>query len=135
MVAQTLPAWQIENLYVLETKYKTSQRKLEKKRVRDIGGFRLGSMADITSVTKSTYLQAFHFRVVSRIISTNRFLHLIGVSDSNACSFCSSSIETLCHLFWKCPEVQNYIKKVLSISKRFFKIECQLNKKKWFFQT
>ena len=96
MVAQTFTRVTYRKLVsALETKYKTSQQKLEKKWARDIGVFRLGSMADITSVTKSTYLQAFHFRVISRIISTNRFLNLMGVFDSNACSFCSSSVETL----------------------------------------
>ena len=58
--------------FQLSTKpnHRKSQTKLENKWIRDINCFSLGTMCDIRLVTKNTYLQAFHFRLISRIIST-----------------------------------------------------------------
>ena len=75
------------------------QQRLEEQWKRDVGHFQLGSVYDMSSVTKNTYLQAFHFLVISRIIPTKQFLHAIGRSENNICTFCSSSIETLSQLF------------------------------------
>ena len=55
--------------------YAKGQQRLEEKWKRDVGHFQLSSVCDMSSVTKNTYLQAFHFRVISRIIPTKQFLH------------------------------------------------------------
>ena len=54
-------------------KYSQTQAKLEQKWIRDIGCFHLGSMSDVCSVTKNTYIQTFHFRIINRIIATKRY--------------------------------------------------------------
>ena len=38
-----------------------------------------------------------------RILATNTYLHKIGITDDELCSFCRVGSETLEHLFWDCP--------------------------------
>ena len=40
------------------------------------------------------------------------FLERIGVMDDDSCSFCHRELETLVHLFWQCPKVQDFIRKI-----------------------
>ena len=64
-----------------------SQALLENKWKRDIGEFQVGSMLDIHLATKNTYMMSFHFRIISRIIATNRFLYIIKKAESSSCQF------------------------------------------------
>ena len=76
------------------------QTTIERKWCRDIGRMHEGTMQDIRLSTKNTYMQSFHFRIVSRIIATNTFLYRIGRADSPPCFFCKESDETLLHILW-----------------------------------
>ena len=58
--------------------------------------------------TKSTNLRWFQFRLIHRILSTNTFLHKIGITHNSYCSFCNNQPETITHLFWHCPVIQNF---------------------------
>ena len=57
----------------------------------------------------STKLRYFQFRILHRILGVNKYLHSIGISDSNLCTFCSSSVESISHLFWECPVTHQFI--------------------------
>ena len=52
--------------------------------------------------TKDSSLRWLHYRILHRIIATNSYLHKIGISDTNTCSFCNSSVETISHIFFQC---------------------------------
>ena len=117
----------------MKPNHRKSQTKLENKWIRDINCFNLGTMCDIRLVTKNTYLQAFHFRLISRIISTKHFLHTIGIAESNQCTFCSSSIETLFHLFWDCSHAQVFISEIKQKLTNEFNIKFNVSKSTWFF--
>lgn len=58
--------------------------------------------------TQDAKLRWFQFRLIYRLIPTNRFLHLRKLSDSALCTFCGNAEETLTHLFWECPHVRNF---------------------------
>ena len=59
-------------------------------------------------ITSCTYSKWFQLRILHRIISTNKFLYVINVKDSNKCSFCNAHIETILHLFYECTVVQGF---------------------------
>ena len=57
--------------------------------------------------TRSTKLIVFHFKFLQRRLSTNNFLtKLIGLVDSEKCTFCQEETEKLVYLFWECPKIQ-----------------------------
>ena len=114
-------------------KYSQTQAKLEQKWIRDIGCFHLGSMSDVCSVTKNTYIQTFHFRIINRIIATKRYLHIVGRSDNNRCTFCSNSVETIFHLFWDCEHTKKYIADIKRNLSDKFSINYNVTKETWFF--
>ena len=115
--------------------YRKTQLKLEQKWNRDIGHFQIGTMQDIHSVTNSTYLQAFHFRLISRIIPTKQFLHRIGISENNLCTFCFSSTETLSHLFWECMQVKSFIEEIKKMLDDEYNLTYNISQKEWFFPS
>ena len=117
----------------LRNKYEKSQTKLEDKWIRDVGDFRTGTMLDICKTTKNSYIQAFHFRLISRIIATNKFLRIIGLTENATCTFCLSSVETIHHLFWNCTVVQNFISKIADTLGSYFDITYHTTQKTWFF--
>ena len=84
----------------LEKTYHKAETTLESKWMRDVGHFQKGTLVDVRTVTKNTYLQSFHFRLTSRIIATNSFLHKIGRIEDDKCTFCGRYSETLYHLFF-----------------------------------
>ena len=52
--------------------------------------------------TKDTKLRWFQYRLLHRILTTNRFLKIIGIKEDDICQFCNTEVETLTHLFWEC---------------------------------
>ena len=55
--------------------------------------------------TKNSKLQWFQYRIVHRILGTNKILHKMGKSESDKCTFCKESVETIEHIFWSCHKV------------------------------
>ena len=49
--------------------------------------------------TTETKLRVFKFKFLHRRVATNDFLLKIGKKETDSCSFCSGSPETLTHLF------------------------------------
>ena len=56
--------------------------------------------------TRSAKLQWLQFRINHHILTTNTFLFKIGLKDNNLCSFCNTHEETIYHVLWECPKVQ-----------------------------
>ena len=113
--------------------YEDARQNLVKKWVRDIGVSCEGSMVDVSLVTRNTILLSLHFRLISRIVTTNMFLYMIGKSETSSCTFCKTESETLLHLFWKCPVVQNFIKEFTDHLMDNYEITLQYDEKNWFF--
>ena len=57
----------------------------------------------------STRLRYFQYRLLHRILGVNEYTCKIGLIDSNLCSFCSLSVETIPHLFWDCPVTHKFL--------------------------
>ena len=60
------------------------------------------------SVSKDTRLRWFQFRLIHRILATNRYLYLIKIRNDPYCSFCKVEEETIVHLFYECDVVNNF---------------------------
>ena len=58
--------------------------------------------------TIDTKLRVFQYKYIMRIYPTNEQLFKMNIVNSRTCAFCSSNTETLEHLFWRCPVVQNF---------------------------
>jgi len=56
-------------------------------------------------VTGDCQLKWLQFRIIHRILPTNRYLFLRKIVDSPICSICQSGEETIVHLLWHCQHV------------------------------
>ena len=61
----------------------------------------------IFKTTRDTCLRWFQYKLYN-VLPTGRFLFQRGLVDSPVCVFCKRSEETLIHLFWDCPKIQDY---------------------------
>ena len=64
--------------------------------------------------TIETKLTNFQYKFIHRRIATNSFLHKIGKSPSDKCTFCDLETKSLLHLFWECKFIQTFWKELES---------------------
>lgn len=64
--------------------------------------------------TTDTALRCFKYKLLNRIIPTNKYLFKCKLNSSNLCDFCVSHIETIEHLFWECPTIQHIWSQLLT---------------------
>jgi hypothetical protein len=57
--------------------------------------------------TRNTKLQNFQFKISHRITATNSFLFKCGLKETELCTFCTETKESLLHLFWECTYSKN----------------------------
>ena len=55
----------------------------------------------------STKLRWFQYRINHNILTTNKTAFKMKILHDPMCTFCNSDEETIRHLFWECPIVQN----------------------------
>ena len=58
---------------------------------------------------KSSKLQWLQYRINHHILTTNSFLFKISKNDTNLRNLCKIEEETIYHLLWQCPIVQDLI--------------------------
>ena len=117
----------------LKGQYKKSHQIWMSKWTRDVGTVYEGSMVDIQAATNNTYLLSFHFRIISRIIATNKFLSLIGKSETSLCTFCAAETETIRHLFWSYRTVRDFVRRLeIQIYERLG-VSAEFEEGTWFF--
>ena len=54
-------------------------------------------------------LRLFHYKIVRGILMTNDKVSRILTQQLTLCTFCNNATETICHLFWLCPIVADFI--------------------------
>lgn len=113
------------NLYHLyktckSAKYILKQKQLKKKlhsvevkpkqkwenRFDDLNWKHIYTMPFVSTI--DTKLRVFQYKYLMRIYPTNEQLFKMKIVNSVTCTFCNSNTETLEHLFWRCPVVQNF---------------------------
>lgn len=55
-----------------------------------------------------TKYRAFQYKFLHRCTTTNILLNKVDSNISDLCSFCQQARETITHLFWMCPYVQQF---------------------------
>ena len=65
--------------------------------------------------TADNKIKWFQYRLIYRILPTNRFLCLRGIKNSSLCNLCQQSEETLTHMFWECHFVQYFWTELMNI--------------------
>ena len=58
-------------------------------------------------IITSTKLRWFQYRINHNILTTNKTAFKMKILHDPMCTFCNNDEETICHLFWECPIVQN----------------------------
>ena len=57
---------------------------------------------------KDNFLVWFQYRIIHRILGTNKLLFEMKLKESPLCSFCHSENETLMHIFVTCPNISQF---------------------------
>ena len=117
----------------LRKKCSASEANLIEKWNRDIGFHQQGSLLQMMKATKSVYLVNFHYKIITRTVTTNTFLHAIKLADSSICTFCKQETETILHLFWQCSITQSFIRDIDRLMNTEYQIRFQNSEKSWFF--
>lgn len=55
---------------------------------------------------KDVNLKWLQYRIIKRILPTNRLLYIFGLSETDKCRKCPIYSESILHKFWKCPSVR-----------------------------
>lgn len=68
-----------------------------------------------TQVFKSTFetttdfkLRWMQFRILHRILPTNRLLNVYGIHENGSCDRCPGLSENIMHVFWECPPIRSF---------------------------
>ena len=73
---------------------------------------------------RSTKMRYFQFRLLHRILGVNEYTFIMGITNSKLCSFCKNAEESIVHLFWNCPIVQNFISELKISILENIPVEC-----------
>ena len=65
-------------------------------------------------VTLDTRTRMFQYKLLNRIVYTNKLLHKIKLSDTSLCTFCGEYEESLEHLFLHCQFSKNFWMQIVS---------------------
>ena len=60
---------------------------------------------NIFLANKDTYLQWLQYRIVHRILGTNKSLYMMNIKNNSLCTFCKQCEESIKHLFYDCNKV------------------------------
>ena len=55
-----------------------------------------------------SYATGFQYKLIHRILITNSFLYKYGLKETELCTFCTETKESLVHIFWECNYVRNF---------------------------
>ena len=56
-------------------------------------------------LTLSTPMRIFQYKIIHRILLTNKLLHIYKLRENSWCDICPNIIETLEHTFHSCPRI------------------------------
>ena len=84
------------------------------------------SHRDIFKVTNVAKYRSFHYRLIQRALVTNVLLFKWGLAQSSDCYFCNQYVETIIHLFWECPTIQDMWQEMRVFLEQYFKVELNL---------
>ena len=72
----------------------------------------LKSIIDMYKTTNYPKLRSFHYRLVTKSLTTNIHLKYYKIKENNTCSFCEKEKETLRHLFYECDKISSFWREI-----------------------
>ncbi len=117
----------------LVNKHKEYPTKLEEKWSLILGdnNFKLSDNFNILQeFVKDNSIKNIQFKILHRILPTNRLLYKMKIINYNCCYICSTYIETLDHMFFECMEIRNIWLRLfddLSLKEKFENLEVNKN--------
>ena len=63
----------------------------------------------IFKTTNDSCLRWFQYKLLHGLFPTGQFLYLRKLLDSTRCTLCNHADETILHMFWDCPKIQDYL--------------------------
>ena len=78
---------------------------------------------NIFKTTNVSKFRSFQYRLLQRAIVTNVHLQKWGITPDDKCYYCEQHKETLIHLFYSCPSVQQFWRKLLNYIKETFELK------------
>ena len=76
--------------------------------------------------TIESKMRSFQYKILQRILTTNKFLNICGIK-ADKCYFCGIMTETLEHLFWECPKITQFWKKMVKTLEPYINLYEILN--------
>ena len=61
----------------------------------------------IYECTRSVEIRSFINNFKMRNVATNKYLHMVKISDSPMCNKCKHNIDSIYHMFWECTHIQS----------------------------
>ena len=52
--------------------------------------------------------RTFKYKLIHRILITNSFFHKCELKETELCTFCTKTKESIVHIFWECNYVRNF---------------------------
>ena len=121
------------NTYVISSK--NDNHRTREKWLRDVGCFDENSFLEVSKATQCNRAKIFQYKWVNRILSTNTYLKLIKVNENEKCTFCKQEPETLAHMYWYCPHIEEYISAIKASFINEYNISLNINPMTWFLPT
>ena len=66
------------------------------------------SFPEISIITNDFILKNFQFKLLHRILPTNKYLTMIGIKNCDKCNFCNLTTDSIFHYLWQCPIVEEF---------------------------
>ena len=73
-------------------------------------------------------MRSFQYKILQRILTTNKFLNICGIKEDK-CYFCGIMTKTLEYLFWECPKITQFWKKIVKTLDPYINMHEILNSK------
>ena len=79
--------------------------------VIDIDNWKIAN-GEVYKQTDDSALQMFHYKVLNRILYTNRLLYRCNMKETELCSFCGEHSESISHLLFDCSITKSFLLEV-----------------------
>ena len=93
---------------LLRNKYENISNTWELSWEREIGRVEWEKVYAANKIIISVQYQALQYKILTKIIATNRLLYQIGRAESYRCDRCREGIDTIVHRFWSCTMVKRF---------------------------
>ena len=99
----------------------------------EIGEF-LGFFRYVYGPTNHSKLRSFQYRLLLYGVVTNTYAYQNKIINSDLCTFCNATVETILHLFYECNIVINFWHGVVNIVNEFVPFDT-INKEDFYVEN